>query len=113
MFGTMMNNPLSVSMIVEHANCIHGNKNVYTSLPDGKLHKYTYSTLYSRVMGLADAITKSGIQQGEIVGTFATNTYQHLELCLAIPIIGSIIHPLNIRLSQCNLLRLSRKLITN
>ncbi len=103
MFGTMMDNPLSISLIIEHANRIHGDKHVYSLSPNGKIHNYTYSNLYSRTMKLANAITELGIQQGEVIGTFSSNTHQHLELCLAIPISGSVIHPLNIKLSPVQL----------
>ena len=105
----MMNNPLSISLIIEHANSLHGDKSVYTLLPNGKRNDFAYSTLYSRIMKLANAISKLGIQQGEIVGTFATNSYQHLELCFAVPVIGSIIHPLNIRLSSVQLAKIIRE----
>lgn len=99
MNGTMINNPLTINHILEHTNCIHGNKHVYTQLPNGNIHHYNYSTLYTRVLQLANAIRELGIQQNNIVGTFATNTYQHLELYYALPITGNIIHPLNIKLS--------------
>lgn len=105
----MMNNPLSISLIIEHANSVHGDKYVYTLSLNGKKNDLTYSTLYSRTMKLANAISKLGIQQGEIVGTFAINSYQHLELCFAVPIIGSIIHPLNIRLSPVQLAKIIRE----
>lgn len=106
MSGTMMNLPLSISLIIEHAKSLHGKKNIYTLLPNGKTYSYTFTNLYSRIMRLANAITELGIQPGEIVGTFSTNTHQHLELCSAIPITGSIIHPLNIRLSSVQLAKI-------
>ena len=109
MLGTMMNNPLSISLIIEHANSIHGDKFVYTLSRNGKRNDWTYSNLYSRTMKLANAISKLGIQQGEIVGTFATNSFQHLELCFAVPAIGAIIHPLNIRLSPVQLAKIIRE----
>ena len=109
MFGTMMDNPLSITLIIEHANQIHGEKYVYSLSPDGKIHNYTYSNLYSRTMKLADAITQLGIQQGEVIGTFSSNNHQHLELCFAIPISGSVIHPLNIKLSPVQLSKIIRE----
>ncbi len=109
MIGTMMDNPLSITLIIEHANRIHGEKCVYSLSPDGKIHNYTYSDLYSRTMKLADAITQLGIQQGEVIGTFSSNNHQHLELCFAIPISGSVIHPLNIKLSPIQLSKIIRE----
>lgn len=94
-----MNKPLTIRQILDHTNSIHGNKHVYTQLPNGNIHHYNYSTLHSRVMQLAIAIKELGIQQNDIVGTFAANTYHHLELYYALPISGNIIHSINIKLS--------------
>ena len=95
----MMNYPLTLAQILEHTHRIHGDKQVTTLLPDGTLQRYNYTTLYERVKRLANAITQFGIQCGDRVATYASNTYQHLELYYAIPCIGAVLHPLNIRLS--------------
>ena len=99
----MMNYPLTLAQVLEHAHRIHGDKCVQTVLPNGKKHRYTYAALYERVKRLANAITKLGIQRGDRVATYASNTYQHLELYYAIPCIGAVLHPLNIRLSAVQL----------
>ena len=39
-----------------------------------------------------------GIKPGDRVGTFAWNHYRHLELYFAVPMIGAVLHTLNIRL---------------
>ena len=98
-----MNYPLTLAQILEHAHRIHGEKQVTTLLPDGTLHRYTYTALYARAKRLANAITQFGIQHGDRVATYASNTYQHLELYYAIPCIGAVLHPLNVRLSPVQL----------
>ena len=98
-----MNYPLTLAQILEHAHRIHGDKQVTTLLPDGTLHRYTYTALYARAKRLANAITQFGIQRGDRVATYASNTYQHLELYYAIPCIGAVLHPLNVRLSPVQL----------
>ena len=95
----MMNYPLTLAQILEHAHRIHGDKCVQTVMPNGKMHSYTYAALCERVKRLANAITGLGIQQGDRVATYASNTYQHLELYYAVPCIGAVLHPLNVRLS--------------
>ena len=99
----MMNYPLTLAQMLEHAHRIHGDKRVQTVLPNGKMHSYTYAMLYERVKRLANAITESGVQRGNRVATYASNTYQHLELYYAIPCIGAVLHPLNVRLSAVQL----------
>lgn len=94
-----MNYPLTLAQVLEHAHRIHGDKCVQTLLPNSDVHSYTYTALYERVKRLANAITELGVQRGDRVATYAANTYQHLELYYAIPCIGAVLHPLNIRLS--------------
>lgn len=109
MFGTMMNYPLTVTQILEHAHRIHGDKRVHTLLPSRKVHTYDYTALYRRVKKMANALTKFGIQPGHKVATFASNTYQHLEMYYAIPCIGAIIHPLNVRLAPAQLAKIVKE----
>ena len=106
MHGLMMNYPLTLAQILEHACRIHGDKRVQTVLPNGKTHGYTYAALYERVKRLANVITKLGVQRGDRVATYASNTYQHLELYYAVPCMGAVLHPLNVRLSAAQLARI-------
>ena len=104
MHGLMMNYPLTLVQILEHAHRIHGNKRVTTQLPDGRFHSYTYTTLYERVKRLANALSQFiGVRPGDRVATYAGNTYQHLELYYAIPCLGAVLHPLNVRLTAVQL----------
>jgi fatty-acyl-CoA synthase len=98
MQGLMMDYPLTVDRILEHANRIYPLKQVTTKLPDGSLHRYTYADLYVRVKRLANVLGRLGVGPGDRVGTFAWNNFQHLELYYAIPGTGAICHTLNIRL---------------
>ncbi len=103
MYGLMMDYPLTLAQILEHAYRIHADKQVTTLLPNGTLHRYDYATLYGRVKRLANALTELGIQRGDRIATYAANTYQHLELYYAIPCLGAVLHPLNVRLSPTQL----------
>ena len=103
MYGSMMNYPLTLAQILEHAYRVHADKQVTTLLPNGALHRYDYATLYERVKRLANALTELGVQRGDRIATYAANTYQHLELYYAIPCLGAVLHPLNVRLSSTQL----------
>ena len=104
MHGLMMNYPLTLAQILEHAHRIHGSKRVTTLLPNQTLHSYDYTLFYERVKRLANAISQLGIlQRGDRIGTYASNTYQHLELYYAIPCLGAVLHPLNVRLTAVQL----------
>lgn len=96
--GQMMDYPLTLDRILEHANRIYPSKRITTKLPDGSLHRYTYADLHQRVRKLSKALVKLGIEPGDRIGTFGWNNYQHLELYYAIPGAGAVCHTLNIRL---------------
>ncbi len=99
MHGLMMDYPLTIDRILEHANRMYPRKRITTKLPDGSLHRYTYADLYARVKRLANVLRELGVGPGDRVGTFAWNSYQHLELYYAVPCSGAVCHTLNIRLS--------------
>ena len=52
---------------------------------------------------LANALRRLGIGAGDRVATFAWNGHRHLELYFAVPMIGAVLHTVNIRLfaDQC------------
>ena len=103
MIDSMMNTPMTIGQILEHASNIHGDKHVHTLLPNGKIHRYNYTTLQRRVNQLSNAIESLCINPGDRIATFVSNTFQHLELYYAIPNISTILHPLNVRLSPIQL----------
>jgi len=98
MQGLMMDYPLTVDRILEHARRTYPHKRITTKLPDGSLHRYTYADMYARVKRLCNALEGLGLQPGDRVGTFGWNTFQHLELYYAVPCSGAVVHTLNIRL---------------
>ncbi len=103
MHGLMMDYPLTIDRILEHANRMFPRKQVSTKQPDGSMHRYTYAEMYGRVKKLANVLVSLGIEPGDRVGTFAWNNYQHLELYYAVPCSGAVCHTLNIRLSPAQL----------
>ncbi|MEZ4658234.1 MAG: long-chain fatty acid--CoA ligase [Caldilineaceae bacterium] len=98
MHGLMMDYPLTIDRILEHANRIYADRKIHTKLPNGSTHTYTYADLYRRSKRLASALGKRGIQAGDRLGTFGWNNYQHMELYYGIPGCGAVCHTLNIRL---------------
>ena len=96
--GLMMDIPLTLDRILEHANRIYPHKRIKTKLPDGSWHEYTYHNLYQRSKRLGNVLVQLGVEPGDRVGTFAWNNYQHLELYFGVPGAGAVCHTLNIRL---------------
>jgi len=98
MDGLMMEYPLTLDRIVEHAGRMFPHKTVRTKRPDGSMHEYTYADLLGRSRRLAAGLAALGVKPGDRVGTFAWNHYQHLEMYFGIPGAGAVCHTLNIRL---------------
>ena len=101
MNGLIMDYPLTTNTILNYAKSAFPDKKIITYLPNGSRHEYTYDQLYKRSCQLANALkNKLGITKGDMVGTFAWNHYQHVELYYGIPGIGAVCHTINIRLSS-------------
>jgi len=55
------------------------------------------------VTRLAAGLRSLGIKPGDRVGTFCWNDQEHLEAYFAVPILGAVLHTLNVRLSPAQL----------
>src|SRR5690349_3888009 len=99
MKGLMMEYQLTLPTILRRAETLFGKKEIITQLPDKTLHRYTYSDLARRTRKLSAALQQLGIGQGDRVATLSWNHYQHLETYFAVPCMGAVLHPLNIRFS--------------
>ncbi len=98
MHGLMMDYPLTLDRIIEHAARLFPHKRIWTRRPDGGMHDCTYADLCHRSRRLASALAGLGIAPGDRVATFAWNHHQHLEMYFGIPGAGAVCHTLNVRL---------------
>ena len=76
---------------------VHPGAEVVT-LTDSATVRATYGQVVERVDRLARVLDRLGVKQGDRVGTFAWNNQRHLELYMAVPCVGAVLHTLNIRL---------------
>jgi len=60
--------------------------------------RFTYLEFYARAKRLAHALTKAGIKRGDTVAILAANTPAMLEAHYAVPMIGAVLNPINVRL---------------
>jgi 3-(methylthio)propionyl---CoA ligase len=98
MQGQMMEMPLLISSLIEHAARHHGDTEIVSRCTDGTIHRYTYAQCNQRSKQLASALQGLGLKRGERVATLAWNTYRHLELYYAAAGSGGVIHTINPRL---------------
>jgi len=98
MIGAMMQQPLLVSTLLQHAERHHGAQEIVSRRVEGDLHRYTYRDLGQRSRQLANALAAFGLESGDRVATLAWNGYRHMELYYAVAGSGRVVHTLNPRL---------------
>jgi 3-(methylthio)propionyl---CoA ligase len=96
--GLMMDRPLLLSSILEHAAGQFGDVEIVSHETHGPLFRYTFARCAARARKLANALAQLGLTQGDAVGSLAWNTHRHLELYYAASGSGLIIHTCNPRL---------------
>ena len=97
--GLSMDTPLTLDLLLERARRLFPRTTITTRTADGYATT-TYGELAERVRHLAGALVALGVQPGDRVATFASNTARHVELYFAVPCIGAVLHTVNIRLGE-------------
>jgi 3-(methylthio)propionyl---CoA ligase len=99
MRGLMMDRPLLISSILEHAALRSGATAMVSHTADLGAHRTTYAELARRSRQLANALQATfDIGIGDRIGTLAWNDHRHFELYYGISGIGAICHTINPRL---------------
>nr|WP_233506815.1 long-chain fatty acid--CoA ligase [Jiangella anatolica] len=97
--STMMDVPLQIRRLLEHGATIHGGSRVVTATGTASgLHETTFADVARGAARLAGALAALGVQPGDRVATFMWNNNRHVEAYFAVPAMGAVLHPLNIRL---------------
>ena len=65
MQGLMMDFPLTITSIMEHAERVHGAQEIVSVTRDNPRHRYTYSDSFARVRQLANAMNGWGLDQSD------------------------------------------------
>jgi fatty-acyl-CoA synthase len=96
--GRMMDFPLTLTYLLERARRYFPRTEIVSRRPDGTLHRQTWADTYARTCKLAHALRRLGVKDGDRVATLAWNHNRHLEAYYAPPMMGAIVHTLNLRL---------------
>ena len=91
--------PLLLSTVYDRAVRLYPHQEIVSVESDLSLLRQTYAETDDRIRRLATAFTtKLGLEEGDVVGTFAWNNVRHHELYWATANTGRVCHTLNIRL---------------
>ena len=99
MKGLIMDYPLTLTHFFERTRKLFPKKTLGTRVPGAGLVKYTYADFADRTARLAGALAGLGVTKGDRVGTLAWNSHRHLEVYFAAPLMGAVLHTVNLRLS--------------
>ncbi|MEN8688689.1 MAG: fatty acid--CoA ligase [Desulfobacterales bacterium] len=61
--------------------------------------RYDYETFFKRVTRLAGMLQQQGVQPGDTVAIMDWDSHRYLECFFAVPMMGAVLHTINIRLS--------------
>ena len=98
MQGLMMDMPLLISGLIQHADRHHGTAEIVSKTVEGAIHRYTYREAHRRTRQLANALRKLGVKPNDRVATLAWNGFRHYEIYYAVAGSGAVIHTINPRL---------------
>jgi len=96
--GLTMEFPLTVSAIARRTKALWAGRRVTGYLTDGSVYHSTYGETLARADRLAAALRRLDVRPGDRVATLAWNHHRHLEAYFAVPMLGAVLHTLNLRL---------------
>jgi len=96
--GLMMDRPLLISGIIEHAAAQFGETQIVARETHGPIFRYTFADCAARVRKLANALRYLGLDAGSAVASLSWNNHRHLEAYYAVSGSGMVMHTCNPRL---------------
>jgi len=93
-----MDYQLTIPAIARRAEALFGARPVVTRRADGAIGRTSYAECLRRARRLAAALHGLGVRPGDRVATLCCNHDRHLEAYFAVPMLGAVLHTLNLRL---------------
>ena len=98
MLGQMMDMPLTITMVMRHAEMYHGDREIVSAISETDLLRSTYSDVFRRARKLFNTLASTGLPAGDRIATLAWNHQHHLELYYGVICGGYVLHTINPRL---------------
>ncbi|WP_244993690.1 long-chain fatty acid--CoA ligase [Pseudidiomarina sediminum] len=90
------NYPLLIKQLLLSAERYAGDNEIVGG-NNGK--RYSYAEFVERVHRLANVLTEAGVKEGDTVAVLDWDTPRYLECFFAVPMIGAVLHTVNVRLA--------------
>ncbi len=97
MRSTMQDAPLLIRDILRHGQWMYADREIFTATATS-MERATFGDVAERAERLAAALRTLGVERDDRVATLMWNNQRHLEIYLAVPSMGAILHTLNVRL---------------
>jgi acyl-CoA synthetase (AMP-forming)/AMP-acid ligase II len=104
MLGAMQDWSLRVTHLIDHAARENGAREIVTRWSDGSIERTNWAGVAIEARKLAQALVAMGMKPGDRIATFAMNHHRHLTAWYGAIGMGGVIHTLNIRLFDEQLL---------
>lgn len=98
MLGLMMDSPLLISGILEHAAVQHADRDIVSITHDHPRHRTRWADIAARARQLAAVLAANDIAEGDRIATLAWNDFRHLEIYFGVSGNGQVCHTINPRL---------------
>jgi len=98
--GLMQRTPLMIGDIIKYGAAAHGDREIVSRLVGEPIWRYDYRGLRKRAGQAARLLARLGVAPGDRVASLAWNTHRHLELFYAVPGTGAVLHTVNPRFSD-------------
>jgi fatty-acyl-CoA synthase len=95
----MQDVPLTLDMVLRRCLETGAGVEVVSATPAGTV-RTTWGEIGHRATALAGVLDELGVDVGGRVATFAWNTHRHVELFLGVPCAGRVVHGVNVRLTD-------------
>ncbi len=68
------------------------------------IYRFTYRDFHQRVKKLANTLQALGVKKGDTIAVMDYDSHRYLELYFAVPMIGAVLHTINIKLTPKQIL---------
>ncbi len=99
MIETQASSAYHYPLLIKHLWHAPLNNNPDQEIVSGNHKRFDYRTLYSRIAKLASGLALSGVKFGDTVAVMDWDNHRYLECFFAIPMMGAVLHTINVRLS--------------
>ena len=98
MLGQMMNFPLTIQSLVDHAAQYHQDTEIHSVNTAGGVEKTNWGRIGTNAHRLGDALTQLGLPPQSRCATIAWNNRRHMEIYFGVSGAGLVCHTINPRL---------------